>query len=238
MHPLRTTAELTAAKAAAEKASSNAAEAQVAAGKPGGTSFARLLAHAGTATTPTATTPVASTGGTATTTGTVPSATGHRPIMLREGETITKVAGHRYAEIHGGERDGMYVNTSWNARRGQAFQLVTKDGKELHVYGTGKDRLVVGVSPPRDPSVAPAPIKLRAGETMTPVPGHHYARINGGPRDGMFINTSLNAHRGQAFTRQTKDGVHYHIYGSGKDREVVRCVPVDAGEIVHTATAT
>ena len=67
---------------------------------------------------------------------------------------------------------------------------------------------------------------------MTPVPGHHYAQIHGGSRDGMFVNTSLNSHRGQAFTRLVKDGVHYHVYGSGKDREVVRCVPVDAGAVV------
>jgi hypothetical protein len=51
----------------------------------------------------------------------------------------------------------------------------------------------------------------------------------------MFINTSLNSHRGQAFTRLLKDGVHYHVYGSGKDREVVRCVPVVAGRIATGA---
>ena len=36
-----------------------------------------------------------------------------------------------------------YVNTSGNARDGQAFVLVKRDGKEFHIYGSGKDRVVV-----------------------------------------------------------------------------------------------
>ena len=37
----------------------------------------------------------------------------------------------------------MYLNTSGNKRDGQAFVLVKRDGKEFHIYGSGKDRLVV-----------------------------------------------------------------------------------------------
>jgi len=148
---------------------------------------------------------------------------------------MTPVEGHQYAEIHGGARDGMFVNTSTNKRRGEAFQVVTKDGRELHVYGSGKDKLIVRVSPPRDPAHPAAPIALRDGETMTPVPGHHYAQIHGGSRDGMFINTSLNSRRGMAFVTVTKDGVDYHVYGAGKDRRVIRVVPHDPGPTIASS---
>ena len=57
-------------------------------------------------------------------------------------ETLAKVSGHKYAEIKDGDRKGMFVNQSGNARNGQAFKLVERDGKEFHVYGEGKDRKV------------------------------------------------------------------------------------------------
>jgi hypothetical protein len=220
-----------AAHAAAHAAgAAKAAQARHAAAKAastattGGTSFSDLLAGAGNA-------PTASAAPTPATT--TPAAAGGRsPIHLHKGETMTAVANHQYGEIHGGKRDGMFVNTSGNKRRGEAFTIVTRAGKELHVYGSGKDRLVVHVSPPHDPSNPPPPVKLRAGETMTPVPGHHYAEIHGGPRDGLLINTSLNHNRGKTFVAVTKDGVDYHIYGTGKDRRVVRMVPHDPGATI------
>jgi hypothetical protein len=60
-----------------------------------------------------------------------------------KGETSKAVKGHAYADILTGPRNGMYLNTSGNKRSGQAFVLVHRDGKEFHVYGTGKDRVVV-----------------------------------------------------------------------------------------------
>src|SRR5919202_7054126 len=60
-----------------------------------------------------------------------------------KGETSKPVKGHAYADILSGPRNGMYLNTSGNQRDGQAFVLVKRDGKEFHVYGTGKDRVVV-----------------------------------------------------------------------------------------------
>jgi hypothetical protein len=60
-----------------------------------------------------------------------------------KGEKTSPVDGHAYADITAGPRNGMYLNTSGNKRDGQAFVLVKRDGKEFHVYGTGKDRLVV-----------------------------------------------------------------------------------------------
>ena len=57
-----------------------------------------------------------------------------------KGEQWAPVAGANYADILGGARNGMYVNTSGGVRDGMAFQVVKKGGKWFHVYGTGKDR--------------------------------------------------------------------------------------------------
>jgi hypothetical protein len=66
-------------------------------------------------------------------------------VKLRKGESMKAVEGHSYAEISGGKRDGLFVNTTSNKRRGQAFVLVQKHGREYHIYGTGKHRLVVAL---------------------------------------------------------------------------------------------
>jgi hypothetical protein len=72
-------------------------------------------------------------------------------VTPRAGETFTPMAGGAYAAISGGARDGMYINTTNNSRRGMAFVLVYKNGREYHIYGTGKDRLVVALRKPTDP---------------------------------------------------------------------------------------
>jgi hypothetical protein len=61
------------------------------------------------------------------------------------GETTQAVEGHKYADILSGPRKGMFVNTGSNKRAGQAFVLVKKNGREYHIYGTGKDRVVIGM---------------------------------------------------------------------------------------------
>ena len=133
----------------------------------------------------------------------------------------------------------MFVNTSGNVRHGEAFVLVRKNGKEYHIYGTGKDRLVVGFHMPGSdktstgtstptttttdskPAADTSDIKLRKGEKIEPVEGHAYAEITSGPREGMYINTSGNDRRGEAFVLVNKLGVEYHIYGGGADRQVI-----------------
>jgi hypothetical protein len=146
-------------------------------------------------------------------------------VEPRKGETFKPVDGRAFADIEGGKRSGMYVNTSGNERHGEAFVLVRKHGREFHIYGSGKDRLVVGVKPPaeRKPEAEPADdgLKLRKGETIEPVEGRPYAEITAGARSGMYINTGDNARRGEAFVLANRGGVEYHIYGSGKDREVI-----------------
>jgi hypothetical protein len=161
-------------------------------------------------------------------------------ITLRKGEEMQAVEGHAYAEITSGARAGMYINTSGNVRHGQTFQLVHKDGKEYHIYGTGKDRLVVGFHVPSDKAPATptdttekadkpdtSDLKLRKNEKIEPVQGHAYAEITSGAREGMFINTSGNRRHGEAFVLVNKGGVEYHIYGTGADREVVALKPRD-----------
>ena len=152
-------------------------------------------------------------------------------ITLRKGEEMQAVEGHAYAEITKGAREGMYVNTSGNVRHGEAFVLVEKRGVEYHIYGSGKDRLVVALKPAAgrkpEPDVdatkekAPAEVELRKGEKAEPVEGHAYSEIVSGPRSGMYINTSGGARHGEAFVLVRKGDVNYHIYGSGEDRQII-----------------
>jgi hypothetical protein len=62
-----------------------------------------------------------------------------------KGEKSEHVKGHSYDEVTAGPRDGMFVNRSGNKRDGQAFARVLRDGREFHIYGTGKHRLIVEV---------------------------------------------------------------------------------------------
>ena len=50
----------------------------------------------------------------------------------------------------------MYINTSGNKRDGQAFVLVKRDGKEFHIYGSGKDRVVVCLKRKDDDNAKPS----------------------------------------------------------------------------------
>lgn len=159
-------------------------------------------------------------------------------IKLRKGETAQHVEGHAYSEVTSGSREGMFINTSGNVRHGEAFVLVRKNGKEYHVYGTGKDRLVVGFHMPSgkpaddvkgadEPAAGASDIKLRKGERIEPVEAHAYAEIVSGPRSGMYINTSQNSRRGEAFVLVEKADFNYHIYGTGEDRLVIRAAKRD-----------
>lgn len=136
------TGEVTAAAAAATPATTNA--------PTSGASFASVLAKESTATAP----------------GTDVAAT-PPAIALGKHETMTPVTGHAYAEISGGKRDGLYVNTSHNKRHGQAFVLVHKHGREYHIYGHGKNRVVVCLRKreptPETTTTATAPSPAAAG---------------------------------------------------------------------------
>jgi hypothetical protein len=79
---------------------------------------------------------------------------------LRKGESLSLVDGHAFARIKGGTRHDMCVNVSGNERSGEAFDLITRNGRTFHVYGEGKDRVVVEVkarTAERDDAAATAP---------------------------------------------------------------------------------
>ena len=61
-----------------------------------------------------------------------------------KGETTRAVKDHpAYTEVMSGPRNGMFINTTNNERRGEAFVLARRDDRDLHIYGTGKDRRVI-----------------------------------------------------------------------------------------------
>jgi hypothetical protein len=68
------------------------------------------------------------------------------------GETTHAVEGHKYSDILTGPRKGMFLNTGSNKRAGEAFVLVRKNGREYHIYGTGKHRVVIGMKTTSDKS--------------------------------------------------------------------------------------
>jgi hypothetical protein len=86
-------------------------------------------------------------------------------------ETTKGVPGHAYADILTGKRSGLYLNTSGNARDGQTFALVKREGREFHIYGTGKDRLVIGLKKPDDTAAATDTSKTSTPATPTDTTG-------------------------------------------------------------------
>ena len=133
-------------------------------------------------------------------------------VEVRDGETVKQVKGHHYVEITDGAREGIYINTSGNVRHGQAFVISHRDGREYKIYGSGKDRLVVGMHKGRPHEPDTSEIKLRKGETIEPVEDRRYAEITSGPRKGMYINTSNNSRRGEAFVLTHRHGIEYAVY--------------------------
>jgi hypothetical protein len=153
-----------------------------------------------------------------------------------EKETTKAVPGQPYSEILTGSRAGMYLNTGGGTRDGEAFVLVKHDGREDHIYGTGDDRKVITVgggsgsssggsssdtdtdtSTTSDTATAD---KAPAAEKTKAVDGHAYSDITAGPRKDLYLNTSGNARDGKTFVLVKKDDREYHIYGTGKSRQV------------------
>lgn len=80
----------------------------------------------------------------AATTDTLPAPT--KAAARPEGEMTRKVAGHPYASIENGSDKGRFLNQlAGNPRQGSVFKLVQRDDRVFHVYGAGKDKVVVEV---------------------------------------------------------------------------------------------
>jgi hypothetical protein len=165
-------------------------------------------------------------------------------IAVPEGETWEATApGAHYAKIVDGPRKGQYINLTHGARRGETFTIEQRAGKTVHVYTlSGK---VVDVKASADAadvtnaarhSKHPPSDHPRAGERWAPVAGaFNYADILGGPRNGLFVNTSGGVRDGMAFQLVKKGGNWFHVYGTGKDRQ---WIPSDGppGQKAHHAT--
>jgi hypothetical protein len=137
-------------------------------------------------------------------------------------EETRTVEGKPYEEIISGPRNGMFINRSGNSRDGEAFVLVKKDGRDVHIYGSGKDRETVVIWHNEDKSPTAGADGVPAGEVSSRVPGELYDEITDGPRNGMFINRSGNVRDGLAFVLVKHAHHEEHIYGSGKDQQVIR----------------
>src|SRR3954454_4232461 len=169
-------------------------------------------------------------------------------VHAPEGETWKPVRGDdAYAHIVSGPRKGMLINLSHGARRGEVFRVEERNGVRVarggelgrggehgggrcHVKGEGKDEKVVPASKDsgrvnrhdHGDAELRAARKRPPGETWAPVPGHSgCVDILSGPRNGYYLNTSGNERDGMVFHMVFRHGREYHIYGTGKDREVI-----------------
>jgi hypothetical protein len=151
-------------------------------------------------------------------------------LSVPQGETWAPVAGHdNAAKITEGPRKGQYINLSHGARRGQTFTIENRSGKEVHVYGSGSNEVVIAST--QDASegarkihgkVYDNGVKIPKGEQWAPVDGHdNYADILNGKRNGLFVNISGGVRDGMAFQIVHKGGKTYHVYGSGKHRQEI-----------------
>ena len=147
-----------------------------------------------------------------------------------DGEVWVPVPGHdNAAQITAGPRAGQYINLSHGDRRGQTFRVEQRDGKTVHVYGSGDNEKVIGAKQDADEGVRKIHgkrydngAKVPKGEKWAPVEGHdNYADILNGKRNGLYVNISGGVRDGMAF-QIVKHGQHtYHVYGTGKHRQVI-----------------
>jgi hypothetical protein len=151
----------------------------------GKTAFGAVLAHA--ASTPAASTEVKP--GTGRTPAAATPVADPKPrAKVPAGEQYASVAGHRYEEIVAGPRNGMFINRSGNKRDGEAFVRVERGDRVFHIYGTGKNRLIVGMrihhpapaaATPATPLAAGSPATQLAPAGSTPAAATPPA-VNGG----------------------------------------------------------
>ncbi len=63
-----------------------------------------------------------------------------------DNEQTKKISGHPYARVENGADKGMYLNQLRSSpRAGAVFKLVERDDRVFHVYGDGRDKVVVEV---------------------------------------------------------------------------------------------
>jgi hypothetical protein len=63
-----------------------------------------------------------------------------------DNEQTKKVSGHPYSRVENGADKGRYLNqVDGSPREGAVFRRVERDDRVLHVYGTGKDKVIVAI---------------------------------------------------------------------------------------------
>ena len=69
-----------------------------------------------------------------------------KAVARPDNEQTTKVGGHPYSRIENGADKGLYLNQlAGSPREGAVFKLVKRDDRVFHVYGAGRDRVIVEV---------------------------------------------------------------------------------------------
>jgi hypothetical protein len=140
------------AAAAAERARLATPSTGATPGSAAAKSFAGELARfTRSATAPAASTPAATTPASGTPAATKPAATKPAEVKIvarPDNEHTTKVAGHPYARIENGRDKGMYLNQlDGNPREGAVFKLIERDDRVFHVYGKGRNMVIIEVTP-------------------------------------------------------------------------------------------
>jgi hypothetical protein len=157
-------------------------------------------------------------------------------VPVPDGETwaATKPGAH-YAQIISGPRKGEYINLTHGDRRGQTFTIERRDGKTLHVYKESGTEVTVKPSADANATTEaakhakhPPHDRPPKGERWAPVEGHNnYADILEGPRNGLYVNISGGVRDGMAFQIVKKGDKVFHVYGTGKDKQMIQVAPKD-----------
>lgn len=80
-----------------------------------------------------------------------------KAVARPDNEQTKKVSGHPYSRIENGADKGLYLNQLQSSpRAGAVFKLVERDNRVFHVYGEGRDKLVVEVRK-KDAATSTAP---------------------------------------------------------------------------------
>jgi len=168
-------------------------------------------------------------------------------LSVPQGETWAPVAGHdNAAKITEGPRKGQYINLSHGARRGQTFTVENRGGKEVHVYGSGSNEVVIASKQDADEGARKINGKvydngatIPKGEQWAPVQGHdNYADILNGKRNGLFVNISGGVRDGMAFQIVKRDDKTYHVYGTGKHKQEIEVGAAKKADPSTTAPTT
>lgn len=167
-------------------------------------------------------------------------------IDTPEGETwAAEKPGTHYARIVTGPRTGQYINLTHGDRRGQTFTIENRDGKSVHVYGSGSTEVVVKPSIDAAATTKAAKHVKHAtdqppkGEKWAPVEGHSsYADILEGPRNGQYVNISGGMRDGMAFQIVKKGSKVFHVYGTGKHKQTIEIAPKKAANASTDASTT